>query len=169
MKLITVGFSTPKHSTVFSKLIRFFINKPYSHVYIKYYSDKYDRFLIYQSSGLKVNFCNINNFYRNNIVINEYIFKITEEQYVKIFQDSIDLVGESYGLKEVFGLGIVQLFNLFGKSINNPINEKAKWFCSELIGRLLLTIGFITQEEFNLNNLTPKDIEDIIKKRIIDG
>ena len=57
MNEIIVGFSRPKSGfEPFSWLIRAVTKSPFSHAYIRFYSEEYDRWLIFQASGAKVNF-----------------------------------------------------------------------------------------------------------------
>src|SRR5258708_2144045 len=103
MKTIKVGFSRPKAWFVpFSWLIRLCLKTPYSHVYIKTHSDSLNRDIIYQASGLQVNFVGNILFESKENIVKEFSLDISDEIYTNMMQDSIDIAGGPYSMWQIF-------------------------------------------------------------------
>ncbi len=67
MKKVIVGFST--HRSIFSSLIKFVTNSKVSHAYIRIPVPEYGESMIFQASGLWVNYMNVEVFKKaGNIV-----------------------------------------------------------------------------------------------------
>lgn len=135
-------------------------NTPYSHVYMRLRSEKYDRDLIYQASGVMVNFMGPDIFANKNVVVAEYEIEISEEKYVPMMQFCIDNAGKPYGMKQVLGLAYVRLCELFGKTVKNPFSDGSNtYICCELIG---FAMNEYAEEKLisNQDNWTPKSIWD---------
>lgn len=159
MQTLVIGFSRPKGGfKPFSWLIRLIENTPYSHVYIKFYAKKYDRYLVYQASGTQVNFISQERFNEEEVIVKEFILEVDEISMNKMIQFAIDNVGAPYGVKEIFGLGLVLLCRLFGKKIKNPFGDGTKsFFCSQLVDYILS--GPLNRNiTFDPDLVTPKDI-----------
>lgn len=138
MFTIIIGFSRPKKWHLLSTLIMKVEKTDYSHAYIRIHSEKYDRDLIYQASGLAVNFMNIEMFNNHNNVIHEFEIEVSDETYLDIMRFAIDNVGIPYGSKELIGFGLIKLAALFNKKISNPFSNGTKTsVCSELVARIL--------------------------------
>lgn len=138
MEKIIIGFSKPQIFKPLAWLIMTGFNIPYSHVYIKIYSEKYDRWLIYQASNTMVNFMNINTFKDHSQVIEEFELEITPEVKSKVMKFAIDNCGKAYSIKEAIGLAIVRIFDLFGKTIKNPYADGGTTYvCSGLVSEIL--------------------------------
>lgn len=163
-EFITIGFSKPRSFKPFAWLIMKFYSIPFDHVYIKFYSEKYDRTLIYQASKSIVNFMNPEIFHLENISIEEFDVQILENKKIELVQFCIDNAGKSYGILEAFGLGIVRLIELIGYTIKNPFSDKSKtYICSELSGIVLEQFTNVKIEK-SLDDLTPLDIFNYLKK-----
>lgn len=153
MNSVIMGFSRPKTWKPFAWLIMTAYNIPYDHVYIKIYSSKYQRALIYQASSTMVNFMGADIFDANNTVVKEFQLEISDDNAVKLMQFAIDNAGKPYGLKEIFGLAVVRIAELCGKSIKNPFKDNGSTYvCSELAAYIL--------QEYMQDKL-PKDFEDM--------
>lgn len=153
---VIVGFSTPRKFHIFPWVIRKMEKTPFSHVYIKIFSKSTDRYLVYQSSGMQVNFVGQDIFYSINKDLVEFAFPVSADQKVKLLQTAIDLAGKPYGMKQVLGMGLVRLAKMVGIKINNPWADGSKtYICSELIATLLLDLGYKFED---LDNVTPGDI-----------
>lgn len=159
---LTIGFSKPKNWKLFAEIIKFGYQIPYSHTYIKFWSDKYQRFLIYQASHSYVNFMNVQIFEKNNIIVKEFNLNISEEARTKIIQFSIDNVGKRYGILSAIGLGLVRLCEVFNIKIDNPFSDDLKTLiCSELVAFILKEYNIIQINE-NINNINPKQLYNLI-------
>lgn len=135
---IHVGFSRPNTWKPFAWLIMKAYNTPYDHVFIRIHSDKYSRDLIYQASGSMVNFMGPDLFAAHNVIVAEFEVDVPDENYIAMMQFAIDNAGKPYGIKMVFGLGLVRLCELFGKTIKNPFSDGgATYVCCELAGFIM--------------------------------
>lgn len=156
MEQIIVGFSKPKTKfKPLSSIIRWFDGSDFSHVYIKFYSSKYDRWLIYQASGIQVHFVEKSRFESKVEIIDEIILDISDETYRTVIQKCIDLAGAGYGVGQLFGYVIAKVLKLN----KNPFNRG--YVCSELVAELLQEIcPDIIKTDINL--LTPMDIYKLL-------
>lgn len=156
MKKVIIGFSRPKTFKVLSWIIQKVQGADYSHVYIKFYSDSLERELVYQASGLEVNFVGSNLFNSSHIIVDEFELEISDEAHKKALQFAVDKAGTPYSIKQLFG---ILIYMISGKILFR--DGRSGYVCSELIGQLL-------QEEFNfviskdLDTIIPKDIHNIL-------
>lgn len=138
MNKIIIGFSKPNKWKLFSWLIMSTYNTPYAHVFVRLYSNKYQKDLIYQASQLMVNFMGSETFLSHNEVYKEFEVEITPEKEFKLMQFAIDNAGKPYGLSEALGLGIVRLLSLIGVKAQNPFRDGCNSFvCSALAAEVL--------------------------------
>lgn len=138
MRRIIVGFSRPKKWKPFAQLIMAVDGTNYDHVYIKLHSDTYQRDIIYQASGLQVNFMSTSVFTSENIVVKEFYVDVSDENYVKMMQFCIDNAGKPYSVKEILGFGWIKLAKVFGKTVSNPFKiDGNEWVCSILADYIL--------------------------------
>lgn len=161
MSELIVGFSRPKSKlAIGSLLIRLFDRTPYSHVYVRWYSSKYDRDLIYEAKGAGINFTSPIAFKDHVEVVVEYKLQISEEVMTKVVQYAIDNARDKYGYSQLLGIALVKIARKFGWKIKNPLTGGT--ICSELVGSILEQ--FLQQDiPEDLNIASPKDIEDVIK------
>src|SRR5690348_617194 len=88
---IVIGFSTAKSKTnIIAAAIRTFERTPYSHCYMRYFAPNMERDLVYQSNIDDVNLGNVAYFFKHNVIIEEYAFKITAEIKKRVLQKCID-------------------------------------------------------------------------------
>lgn len=163
MATIIVGFSRPrKFFAPFSWLIRLIDWTPYSHTYIKFYSQKYDCWLVYQASGLFVNFFGPSAFAREALVIEEFDLEIDDATMISVVKFAIQTAGVPYGVTEIVGIGWVKFMAFFGKKIRNPFrNGKFTFICSELVAEILVQhLGVQIQED--VETMTPKDVYNYV-------
>lgn len=138
MEKIIVGFSKPKKWHLFSWIIMALYGINYSHVYIKFHSDYYERDIIYQASKMMINFMGNDVFGKENITIKEFDVDITPENKKALMQFAIDNAGKPYSIKEAIGLGWVRLNAILGRKISNPFKEGTKeYVCSVLADHIL--------------------------------
>lgn len=159
---IIIGFSKPKKWKLFAWIIQTAYNTPYDHVYIQFYSEKFDRHLVYQASNLAVNFIEYSNFCSINDVVKEFEFDMDAINRVEMIQWAIDNCGKPYGIKSALGLGIVRLFDIFGKKIKNPFSDDDKTYvCCELAAYVLKEFEHFQIEE-DLNLINPKELYELL-------
>src|SRR5690606_3912717 len=118
---IIIGFSTPRKWRPLSWALKLVEKSEYSHVYIKFVSEKLDREFIYQASDDNLNFMNMQMFLEKNKVVEQYVIPVSPEEKRAIMQYCIDTVGIPYGRMQLVGMGIMRLARLwFNRTIPNP-------------------------------------------------
>lgn len=158
---IIIGFSTHRTFNILSEIIKKVEHTDFSHVYIKLFSTSLDRYLIYQASGLSINFCGQATFYEKNKDIAQFLIAVTAEQKKAMLQLAVDLAGKPYGMKDLIGIGLVRFLAFFGKKIKNPFADGSKtYICSELAATLLVQLGIPFED---LDSTTPKDVYDTLR------
>lgn len=163
MKTLVIGFSKPKNKCfpIFSWAIRFIEQTPYSHVYVRWRSDKLERDLVYQASGTMVNFMEGSRFDNQAETTHKYELEISEYIKLKVVKKAVDNAGAPYGMKQVIGILLVKLARLMGKDIKNPFSDgKATWVCSEIVLDALKELGM--EMKIHPDNVTPRDIKEYL-------
>lgn len=138
MRTIYVGFSQPRCPKIGSELIKLWTRSPYSHTYIRFISERMDMSNVYHAAHGMVHFRSYDNFLRDNIAMAEYKIELTDEEYLKLLKQCMELAGEGYGYLELLGIVIVDVAN----NINIPlkIHDGRGYICSELVGMLCTEI-----------------------------
>ena len=164
MPQLYVSFSTPIDFKALSFIIKKTLNTEFSHVEIKFKSDKFDRVLIYQASGLAVNFVEEQRFMKSHKILHEFVLDVSEETYIKTIQFAIDHAGVPYGISQIFGILYVKVLELFGKRVKNPFpNGNGNYVCSELVAQILKEkIGLAGDIE--LDTIDPKEVLELLQK-----
>jgi len=163
MKQLTIGFSRAKGFKPFSWAIQKVLNTPFSHTYIKFKSDKFDRVLVYQASGTAVNFMEEKRVLLTHEVIAEFELEISDEAYIKTVQFAIDQSGVPYGISQIFGILYVKALGSFGKRVKNPFpNGNGNYICSELVAQILKEIMDLKVDQ-DLDLITPKEVYELLK------
>jgi hypothetical protein len=169
MDSIVVGFSRPNGwFEPFSWLIRLIDQSSFSHTYIKYYNTYSGRWMIFQSSGLQVNYIGETRFNTKEIICKEFQIPITTDQKIQMVQYATDTLGTPYGVKHIFGIFIVKLVNIFGKRIVNPFDESGTMVCSELVAYMLNQI-ILPTDTINFETATPTDVYNYLLERFPNG
>jgi hypothetical protein len=166
MRTLYLGFSKAKSKwAIFSKLIMWVQAIPFSHVYIKFNSDFIERDFIYQASGTKVNFENIQSFDSHSLVIKEFKLEVSSEIYKKVLQFTIDNVGKPYSLKQVFGIAWICFKQRLGLKSSNPFKDStASFVCSEIGADILEITGKSVPED--KDSLGPKEVFNRLNKEV---
>lgn len=163
---IVFGFSRPSNlfpPPLFAWLIMLFDWSNFSHSYIRFHSDAYDRDLVYQASGLKVNFIGWTMFQSEEVIVHEFQIPISTETKMKIVQYAIDNVGTPYALGAALGIVLVKITALFGKKIKNPISQKGYW-CSEVAAIVLGDYMDAPITPDQARTMTPTDVCNFLLK-----
>lgn len=155
MYKVIVGAS--KTSKIGSEAIQWWINAPYSHVYIRWHLATQDREIVYHASHGMVHFREYNNFKKENIIVCEFELELSEAQFKKFSQKCIDLAGESYSKLELLQIILCDITN--GKI---HTEDQVGYICSELLCELLEDLGYIFNKPKYL--ITPKDIIEKLKE-----
>ena len=165
MAKIIVGFSLPNKWKPYSWLIQTLLGTKYSHVYIKIYSEKFERNLIYQASKTMVNFMGTEIFLKDNVIYEEFEIEISDEKRTQLLQFAIDNAGKPYGFKAAIGMGLVKILSFVGIKIKNPFRDGTySYVCSEIAAHIL--------EQFNdadfgteIDEITPPVVYNYLKSR----
>lgn len=169
MDSIIIGFSRPKSFfEPFSWLIRLIDRSQFSHTYIKYYDNYANRWVIFQASGLTVNYIGQTLFNSKEILCAEFTIPITSAQKLTTIQYAIDTLGTPYGMKHILGIVLVKFANLFGKRIANPFDESGTMVCSELVAYMLNQI-ILPTDTINFETATPTDVYNYLLVRFPNG
>lgn len=156
MKTLTIGFSRSKKKlAIGSWLIRWYLGEKYSHTYLRFRSDKFDRNLIYEAVGSGVRFIGQKMWQTHAEEMKSYEIEVSEIGYIKIMQLCIDNAGADYGVSQNLGIIIADILNL----ARNPFPSNTN--CSEELAKILDEEGYKFDKEFNL--VTPKDIDNSLK------
>ena len=163
MKQITIGFSKACTTLpVFSWLIMWALKTPYSHVYVKYQDDFTGRIVYYQASHTVVNYMGEATFLGQETVIQEFVFNVSDINFLAIQQFAIDQAGKPYGVMEIFGLAWVLLCAKFGIKVNNPFSYAgSSWICDQLVAGILSSCDGVKLPE-NINNMDPLDVYNLV-------
>lgn len=157
MDSITIGFSRPTKWKPFSWLIMTAYGTPYDHVYVRWYSAKLERDIVYQASGTMVNFMG-QQFFNNNVIVDEFEVPITPEHKLALIQFAMDNAGKPYGVKNCFGLAWVRICQMFGKKVSNPFKPDGNTYvCSELAAYVLQEFENVTIDS-DIANITPLEV-----------
>jgi hypothetical protein len=155
MSDLIIGFSRPKSWLVpFSWIIRLVTWSPVSHAYVRYYDSYANTWVIFQASGLVINMVSQEMFLTKDEVYAEFEIPISEDMKQKIVQNSINKCGTPYGIWQIFGFAWILFMRLFGKSVKNPFYSSSSYFCSELVGDILIEVG---DKNIDPSAMTPKD------------
>lgn len=159
MKKIIVGFSrSTKHFSPFSKGIQLWDNCDYSHVYFQFESSKYNVSMIYQASSTMLNYMSKDVFLQHNEVIYEFTLEITDEQYFQIMQNCMKSAGLAYGIKQIFGIIIADIFKLN----KNIFSDPEKYVCSEWVAEQIELLDYKFNKSLDL--IKPIDVFKVLKK-----
>lgn len=154
MRKIKIGFSSSRKAfPIFGRLIQLVQKTEFSHVYVRSQT-KYGVDLIYQASGVSVNFMSSEVFEGHNKIVKEFEFDIDEKSFDSYMKYALSNVGKPYSVSQIIGITIALVFNLK----NNPLGDKDSGFvCSELVYDILKSI-FKETEIADADRVTPKDI-----------
>lgn len=157
MRKVSIGFSRPTKFAILSWLIQTVQKTDYSHVYIKFYSSSYDRNIIYQASGLQVNFIGEQLFQEHHVVSKEFEFDVSEETYKKMMAFAIDRAGYPYSIKQLFNIAG---YMITGKTLLSK-DGRDSYVCSELASQMMEEDLKIPLDK-DLDLITPKDVYVIL-------
>ena len=160
MRKVIIGFSaSTKILPIFSWAIRIWEGTEYSHCYTQFENRRHPELpLIYQASHDMMNFMSRSVFLTTNRIVEEFTIEVTDEAYDRLMYRAIQLVGKPYGVRQIVGIVVAQIFNLE----KNPFEtKKDTYICSEWCGLVLKELGYDFPKDPNL--LTPADVYNILK------
>lgn len=159
---VTIGFSKPRHKNfpLFSWLIRLFEGTPYSHVYLKWYSEHLQMYLVYHAAGSSMHFLGPARAEVELQPIREYELDVTPEMKRLMVVYCVSKAGTPYGLRTVVGIALKRLL---GTSKNVFADGEKTQFCSEFISRILSTY-FHVELPKDPDSMGLKDLEGLLIK-----
>jgi len=166
LRYLQIGFSKPKGILFpwFSWAIRLVDKSPFSHCYIRLQT-KYESDLIYQASGVQVNFTGFKFFNKHVEIYKEFLFTISEESYFNLMKFCIENAGAPYSIRDILAIFI---YKMTGHKIKSK--KENGFVCSELVGTILK--DFIDQrlKDQDVDFFTPKDIFELCRmKEQVEG
>lgn len=162
MEKIYIGFSYPKEFKIGAAGIAMWMNRNYSHVYLRFESNKLPSNVYHAAHGM-VHFREFENFKNENNIIKEYEIEVDAAKRIEILRYAIYLAGEKYGYIELGKIMCSDIvWALFKKEIH--FNDARGYICSELVGAICkkeLDLSFNKP----LNLLKPSDIDSALESK----
>ena len=155
MRIIRIGFSRPKKLKIGAKLITWWLNSNYSHVYMLYTDDQGRELIFHASQGL-VHLITKENFDKENETVKLVDLYLLDSNY-QLFRDFYySKLGSPYDYIDLIRV-VLHDIGIPNMGINN-----SGFICSELCGQMLIDLfGCNFNKPANL--ITPKDIERELK------
>ncbi len=160
---IIIAFSYPKKFKIGAKFISWFLNKPYSHVLVYWYSKNLDRTLVYQASHGQVHFIEMDNFLKDNNIVKEFKLEVSEENFNKLIRKCVDLAGQPYAYLELITIGINSVLSKIG--IKTQFKDIKGYVCSGIAAVVINEI-FNKQLSKPVNLINPADIDEFLTTNI---
>lgn len=137
MKTIFVGFSAPSSFMIGAWLISKWMNRPYSHAYVRFTNkDEGLPCTVFESSHGMVHYEEFGNFKQSNMVVKEYAITIDDYVYHALQVNCIHLCAQPYAYLEL--LKIFWADSVFAVTKKEIYTSDVKgYICSELVGTLL--------------------------------
>lgn len=151
MNLI-IGFSTPKTFNPLSYLIKWYLDVPYSHSYLKWTDPNLERTIIYEASHLFVHYIEFNNWLAKNNIIYEFSIDLDENKHKELMQFCIDNCSKPYNFTTLIDF-------VFKTNYGN--DGESSYICSELVARAL-SIDDIDQ-------IDPKTLYNLVLEKFNHG
>jgi hypothetical protein len=161
MRRLIIGLSRPTTWKPFSWAIQTALNTDYDHAYIQLEFPEYGRDIIFQASGLEVNFMSLDIFNSKETITNEWAVEVTDKQYIQIMNFFFSVVGRPYSIMDIVAIA---LFKIFGKKLLRGDGEKA-FICSELVGYTMILAGIMKKEdEKSMDYFMPTDVYRVMQE-----
>lgn len=155
---IIIGFSKPKKFMLGAAAISMWMNRIYSHTYIRMHSDDMGDVVFHAAHGL-VHFMTLENFVRNNDIVAEY--KIEAKNSDQVWKSCASIAGIVYGYGELLTIFLADSVYAITKHHVKTYNGRG-YICSELVGKVLSEACGI---EFSkpLHLVKPSDIQKVME------
>ena len=156
---IYIGFSRPIKDKIGAKAISWWINRPYSHVYVRFESqDPEIPSTVYHAAHGWVHFLDKERFDKNNKTVVEYPIEVTPQQRKKLLIKCMKLAFEKYSILELVNLFLTDVLFRLGCT-RVKFHDPRGYICSELIAELLEAVFNVIWDKPKYL-LHPGDIED---------
>lgn len=160
MNEFIVGFSKPKKFNVFAWLIMKVEKTTFNHVYINKYSGYLERDMIYEATIHGVGFKLKKLLLDRAIIVEEYKFKIDDNQNKILLQSIYDNLGKDYGYLQLLGNLCIRL----GYKVNPFKDGDSKLICLEAVGDLLKCLNIVS-DDIDFEDLGLPEIHRIVIKK----
>lgn len=155
MKII-IGCSS--NQKIGSKLIQWWMNADYSHVYARWDLATQQRTIVFQASHGMVHEVEFNNFKSQNKIVKEFTLDLPDSLFVSFSQNAIDLLEQKYSIVELIQIFISDLTK--GKI---KFSDQSGYICSELMAELL-ELFFDAKFDKPRYLIRPDDIINFLEK-----
>lgn len=157
MGKLIIGFSRPTNFKIGAELIGVWMNRPYSHVYVRFSSPKLGDIVFHAAHGM-VHFMTLENFTKSNVIVKEYQIDVSDISGVLKF--CVGLAGTGYGYSELLKILLVDTL-AYLRIMPKTYNGRG-YICSELAGQVL---KLAINAEYNkpLYLLKPSDIDTFLE------
>lgn len=130
IKQVIIGFSSPSRVKIGAEIIKLWMRTPYSHVFLLLHSNYTGLDLVYQASHGSVNCLTLDNFKKDNRIVDQFSILVEEEQLKNCLVAAQQLLGRPYGYLGLIRLALSKLgIPMVGDGLSTL-------HCSEFIGRL---------------------------------
>lgn len=156
MSKVYIGFSYPKKFKVGAWLISVWMQRNYSHAYVRFqFSEEID-FILQASHGM-VHFRLYENFLKENKSVKEHEIKV--KNLGEVLHNAIDLAGEKYSFITLVKIFLYDLAHNLGVKLS--FTDSEGYICSELAGKVCNDCeGLTFDKPYYL--LTPRDIDQAL-------
>lgn len=164
---IIVGFSKNKNPLKIGSLfIQLAEKRNFSHAYFRYKCPLTELNIVNQASLGRVNEMTFETFKKENIIIEEYVLKLSNAEFNAILLFLKLNLGVKYSQIQIILIGMLKLLGI--KKLLK-INGTNQYICSEYVGNGLRMISYITSNvPKELDTYTPSDLREIIKSGCIN-
>lgn len=160
MKPITIVFTKSKKKfAIGSLLIRWWTNKPYSHVARRELLPNSLDHTYFQASSTMVNYEHSSHFNKKHEIVKQYTIQVPNDLYHNMITESQKQLGAPYGTLQNLGIVIVDFLCKLGIKATNP--SKKGQNCSEVLYRTIFQ-RLIPNLPHRPNLIKPHHIEEII-------
>lgn len=157
MRKLIIGFSDGGNTL--SALIKFTTKSKVSHVFVMLVED--DETVIYQASGLTVNYENYKHFLTHEKIIELYSLDLTDEDYEKLNKFRLQNVGLPYAGRELIGfLWVLAARQVLGEKVKNPLSTGDHAYVCVDIAAAHLPLGSTE------GTMTPEDLRRWCEKNL---
>jgi hypothetical protein len=110
MTQVLIGFSQPNKFMIGAAAIKWWMQTPYCHVYLRVYSRYTEQWLVYQASHGMVNCLTWTNFCNGNKIEKEFALNVDDADLQATVRKAQQLLGQPYGY---LGLAVLVLRRIF--------------------------------------------------------
>jgi hypothetical protein len=164
MRKITVGFSKNADNKVFSRGLQDYMDRDYSHCFVKYFTKRHlgDDAIYHSSLSAGVGYMSQTIFEENNTIVLMYEIEVSDEMYTSIREGLFKVCGRKYGMMQNIGILLVDALRKLGIKAKNPFVKGEN--CSEMVYRHILSVLY-PEYDYDPDTISPKDVEDILNKK----